>query len=100
MLFSVALFQHLPLSFPSIFCGKLLKNILSLCDNRLVTVEDHQVRGLLSRPRRRPAGGRRFGGRHLGVAVLTRRHRGDGRRHHRAALQRHRGGAGDFRGAG
>ncbi len=61
--------------------------------------QDHQVRRLLPRPRRRPAGrrrlrrgdavpSRRLQSRRTGHPRLTRRHRGDHRRHDRAALQR------------
>ena len=50
--------------------------------------QDPEVRGLLSRPRGQPAGGRRLGRGHPGHPGLARRARGHGGRHAGRALQR------------
>ncbi len=53
--------------------------------------QDRQVRGLLSRPRRQPAGQGRLGRAHLRPALVGRRPAGDRRRDDRALVQRPRG---------
>ena len=53
--------------------------------------QDRQVRGLLSRPRRQPAGQGRLGRAHFRPALVGRRPGGDRRRDDRALVQRPRG---------